>query len=256
MQSRTLYLFASSNLLFSTKAANILGIRFIGQESTHREQRIQGCGSDNFASWGGGDDSYHHPDLEALIEAVDYVSMHTYPFHDSHYVPDYWRANDVEEISSEEEKIRAAMKRARDHAISQYQSVAAYIASLGLDKPIHIGETGWASVCSSIMGPEGSGAADEFKQKLYYNHMQSWTREAGLSCFFFEAFDEPWKDQNDPLGSENHFGLFTLNGEAKYALWDLVDEGVFEGLMRNGQPIRKSFGGDKESLMHTVSTPK
>ena len=39
--------------------------------------------SDNFASWGGGDKSYHTEDLAALVKAVDYVSMHTYPFQDS-----------------------------------------------------------------------------------------------------------------------------------------------------------------------------
>ncbi len=41
--------------------------------------------SDNFASWGGGSPDYHNEDLEALANAVDYVSMHTYPFHDTHY---------------------------------------------------------------------------------------------------------------------------------------------------------------------------
>jgi len=46
--------------------------------------------SDNFASWGGGGTEYHVPDLEKLIRAVDYVSLHTYPMHDSHYNPDFW----------------------------------------------------------------------------------------------------------------------------------------------------------------------
>ena len=36
--------------------------------------------SDNFASWGGGDESYHIKELEELVQAVDYVSAHTYPF--------------------------------------------------------------------------------------------------------------------------------------------------------------------------------
>ena len=33
--------------------------------------------SDDFASWGGGDTAYHNEDLEDLIAAVDYISMHT-----------------------------------------------------------------------------------------------------------------------------------------------------------------------------------
>ena len=35
---------------------------------------------------------YHTDDLVALIEAVDFVSLHTYAFHDSHYNADYWLA--------------------------------------------------------------------------------------------------------------------------------------------------------------------
>jgi len=45
--------------------------------------------SDNYESWGGGKDFYRTPDLEALIRAVDYVSLHTYPFHESYYTPDF-----------------------------------------------------------------------------------------------------------------------------------------------------------------------
>ena len=56
--------------------------------------------------------------------------------------------------------------------------------------------------------------------------MREWTDAKGISCFYFEAFDEQWKDANHPEGSENHFGLITLDGQAKYALWDLVDSGI------------------------------
>ena len=45
--------------------------------------------SDNFASWGGGGEEYHVPDLDSLIKAVDFISMHTYPMHDTHYNPDF-----------------------------------------------------------------------------------------------------------------------------------------------------------------------
>ena len=35
---------------------------------------------------------------------------------------------------------------------------------------------------------------------------------------------------NNRNGSENHFGLFTVDGKAKYALWKNVDNGDFNGL--------------------------
>ena len=211
--------------------------------------------SDNFASWGGGDGEYHVDDLTKLFEAVDYVSLHTYPMHDSHYNPEFWQAPEGEEEFTKFEKIDAAMLRAKKYAMSQYQSVVDYMKSLGIDKPVHIGETGWATSSNSYYGPDGSGATDEYKEAIYYNHMRDWTNEAGIACFYFEAFDEIWKDAENPGGSENHFGLFDIDGKAKYALWDLVDRGVFEGLSRGGNPIVKTYDGSKDVMLDDVLTP-
>ncbi|MCS5489470.1 glycosyl hydrolase family 17 [Algoriphagus limi] len=211
--------------------------------------------SDDFSSWGGGDPLYHTEDLAKLVKAVDYISMHTYPYHNTHYNPDFWRVPIEESKLSEIEKVDAAMLRALDFAKAQYDSVTNYMKSLGVNKPVHIGETGWASVSDGLYGPDGSHATDEYKQARYYQLMREWTDEAGISCFFFEGFNEPWKDANNPIGSENHFGLFTETGQAKYAMWDLVDQGVFENLTRDGNPIDKTFDGDKERLMQGVMAP-
>jgi len=211
--------------------------------------------SDDFSSWGGGDAEYHTEDLEKLYEAVDYISMHTYPYHNTHYNPEFWGVPEEEESLSDIEKIDAAMLRARDFAKSQYDSVTNYMKSIGVDKPIHIGETGWATVSNGHYGPKGSKATDEYKEALYYKLMREWTNEAGISCFYFEAFNEQWKDAHNKKGSENHFGLFTIDGQAKYALWELVDKGVFEGLTRNGNPITKTYDGDKEAMMQDVLAP-
>jgi len=210
--------------------------------------------SDNFASWGGGSTDYHVEDLNKLINAVDYVSMHTYPVLDTHYNSDFWIVQDLDTLS-DLEKIDASVLRAIAHAQSQYESVSSYVKSIGIDKPIHIGETGWTTVSSDHFGPTGSRAADEYKSGRYYQLMRDWTNEAGLSCFYFEAFNEPWKDPKNKNGSENHFGLFTVDGQAKYALWDLVDSGVFDGLSRGGKPVTKTFEGDKEALMKSVLVP-
>ncbi len=214
--------------------------------------------SDNFASWGGGGSEYHVEDLNALIKAVDFISMHTYPMHNTHYYnPNFWGVQEDELSLSDVEKINAAMLRARDYAVSQYESVVHYMKSLGVDKPVHIGETGWATQANERYGNKGSRACDEYKSALYYQHMRNWTNTAGLTCFYFEAFDEQWKDAANPGGSENHFGLFNLQAQAKYAIWNLVDAGVFEGLMRDGQPITKTFnGGDMAAMMrNNKSTP-
>ncbi|MEM6724462.1 MAG: glycosyl hydrolase family 17 protein [Bacteroidota bacterium] len=211
--------------------------------------------SDNFASWGGGEDVYHTEDLNALIKAVDYISLHTYPMHDTHYNPAFWGNFEGEEDLTDLEKIDEAMLRARDYAAAQFNSVANYMKSLGVDKPIHIGETGWASSSNGHYGPDGSKGTDEYKEALYHKLIREWTDQNKVACFYFEAFDEHWKDAGNPGGSENHFGLFKIDGTAKYALWDLVDEGVFKGLERGGKPIGKTYNGNKDSLLQDVLVP-
>jgi exo-beta-1,3-glucanase (GH17 family) len=211
--------------------------------------------SDDFASWGGGDESYHTEDLENLLNAVDYISMHTYAYHNSHYNPEFWGVPEEEEQLSDIEKIDAAMLRAKGFAMSQYKAVSDYAKSVGVNKPIHIGETGWATVSNGHYGPTGSKATDEYKEAAYHKHIRDWTNTNGISCFYFEAFNEQWKDAQNALGSENHFGLITIDGKAKYALWDLVDKGTFNGLTRNGNPITKTYKGDKEALMKDVLVP-
>jgi exo-beta-1,3-glucanase (GH17 family) len=211
--------------------------------------------SDDFSSWGGGDPMYHTEDLEKLIHAVDYISMHTYAYHNSHYNPAFWEVPDNEQQLSDKEKIDNAMLRAKDFAVQQYDSVTNYMKSLGVNKPIHIGETGWATISNGHYGSNGSRATDEYKQGLYYKHLREWTNKNGISCFYFEAFDEQWKDARNPLGSENHFGLINLKGEAKYPLWNLVDKGIFNGLTRDGKPITKTYNGDIDALMNDVLVP-
>lgn len=211
--------------------------------------------SDNFASWGGGGSEYHVEDLNNLIEAVDFLSVHTYPMHDTHYQPEFWLNQDGLEGKTDMEKIEISMLRAKDYAITQTGNVKKYVESLGINKPIHIGETGWASFSSGHYGITGSKACDEYKEALYYQHMRDWTNEAGMACFYFEGFDEPWKGGENSGNSEKHFGLFKVDGKAKYALWDEVDKGTFKGLTRNGNPITKTYSGDKEALMKDVEVP-
>jgi hypothetical protein len=85
--------------------------------------------------------------------------------------------------------------------------------------------------------------------------MRDWEKESRMSVFYFEAFDEQWKDPNDVNGSENHFGLIGLDNNVKYALWDLIDQQTFEGLTRDGKPLGKSYAGDKAALLKEVGLP-
>jgi exo-beta-1,3-glucanase (GH17 family) len=115
------------------------------------------------------------------------------------------------------------MERATNYAQKQYEAVKAYVESLNIQKPIHIGETGWASASNGHYGPIGTNACDEYKQGLYYHAIREWTNQAGISCFFFEAFDEPWKgDPNNASGAEKHWGIFFEDRSPKPAAKTLL----------------------------------
>ena len=211
--------------------------------------------SDNFASWGGGSEEYHNDDLDELIRSVDYVSMHTYAFHDTYYNPIFWNLSGDSEDLSKKDIIKKAIQKAVEYELSQFNSVQEYIHGIDPSKQVHIGETGWSSVASDLYGYGGTEAADEYKLGLYYEMITDVCVAKSISCFYFSAFDEPWKDSQNENGSENHFGLFTVHGEAKYPLWKKVDQNVFDGLSRGGNPIKKTFNGDFDALLETSNLP-
>ena len=90
---------------------------------------------------------------------------------------------------------------------------------------------------------------------LYYQEMRNWTNSQGISCFYFEAFDEPWKDSGNAQGSENHFGLITVDGKVKAALWEQFEAGVFEGLTRDGKPLKQTKKGNIELALRAAMIP-
>ena len=212
--------------------------------------------SDNFAAWGGGEESYHNNDLNSLINAVDYISMHTYAFHDTHYNPDFWNLEkEPKDQKYDLEIINQAMDSVHNYAVYQYNSVKNYLKKIGVEKQVHIGELGWATKSNGYYGENGSRAADEYKQAFFHDKIRKWTKKEKIACFYFSAFDESWKDSSNTNGSENHFGLFTVDGKAKYTLWKNVDNGDFKDLTRNGNSITKTYNGNSEELLKNILTP-
>lgn len=210
--------------------------------------------SDNWAALGG-EAGYRGEALVSLLSDLDYISLHTYAFHDSYYYPSFEWAKAEEGALPLKEQKKLAVERSLQHQKFQVAAVEEYLAENGLSKAIHIGETGWATLDDSHYGDEGTRVADEYTSMLFHDAVREWTQSAGMSCFYFQAFDEPWKSSTTG-GSESHFGLFTNDGEAKAVLWEKVDSGIFEGLGRNAKPITKSFNGDESALMESVLPPR
>lgn len=209
------------------------------------------------ANWAalGGEESYRNEALVELLTRIDFVSLHTYAFHDTYYNPALQWAPPPEETDRPlVDQIDRAVERAIGLQESQVRAVQEYLDSIGVEKDIHIGETGWASLDNSHYGDEGTRAAQEYIAERFHTAVREWTRKSKRTCFYFEAFDEPWKSEGT-AGSEGHFGLLTVDGQAKYAIWNLVDAEAFEGLSRGGNPITKTYDGDESALLDRLASP-
>lgn len=122
-----------------------------------------------------------------LAQLVDFVSIHLYPV---------WEGKGIDEAMS--------------YSIKNVEEVMTALPGA----PIVIAEAGWATTASEF-GPRAS----EENQKRYIDELMSWSVQNNISTFIFEAFDEDWKgDPNDPLGAEQHWGLFTVDREPKQVI--------------------------------------
>lgn len=151
--------------------------------------------SDHHTAWGGSP-QYQTDGLKDLINAVDYISIHTYPYMSN--------LNDLPENMD-------LIKSAVDLAATDFQKVKDYLTSINSDKPVHIGETGWASKASNTF----SSISNEENQAAYNNAISKWGRDNNISVCLFSAFDELWKCDWDANDHENHFGIFNIDRTAK-----------------------------------------
>jgi exo-beta-1,3-glucanase (GH17 family) len=133
--------------------------------------------------------------LADLVPELDFISVHTYPV---------WEYRHIHE------------------AIGYTRENVESVARLYPGKPIVVTEAGWAT-SSNGRGMHAEHASQEL-QDLYYRDLMHWTEQAGVLCFVFEAFDEPWKGSPDPLEPEKHWGLFTVDRRPKRVMENLYPE--------------------------------
>jgi exo-beta-1,3-glucanase (GH17 family) len=159
-----------------------------------------------------------------IAETVDYAAVHVYPFLDTFYDPTRydWRQKGV----AEGQRAQAMMDATVAEAKKQFNNARAGLTRFGLDTiPMVIGETGWAAVDTSG-GPNLAFRAHPVNQKMYFDAMQLWASEGRRdvqgpkAIFFFQAFDEPWKQGDDG------WGLFNVRREARYTVQSLGSCGV------------------------------
>ncbi|MGK0379417.1 hypothetical protein [Patiriisocius sp. Uisw_017] len=131
--------------------------------------------------------------LKPLVEAVDFISIHTYPV---------WEYKNIHE--------------ALEYTKQNYYGVA----DMYPDKLVVITEAGWATNSNGI-GIEAHNVSEEL-QEIYYNDLINWCEEDDILTFVFSAFDEPWKGSPEPLEPEKHWGLFKVDRTPKVVMESLI----------------------------------
>jgi exo-beta-1,3-glucanase (GH17 family) len=131
----------------------------------------------------------------ALARELNFISVHSYPA---------WEGKGIDEALpttiSEVQAVRSALPQSR----------------------IVITEAGWATVATEF----GSRASEE-NQKRYFDELYAWTAKENITTFFFEAFDEDWKGNNNdpnPNGAEKHWGIFILDRKPKLVMAGLYPD--------------------------------
>jgi exo-beta-1,3-glucanase (GH17 family) len=200
-------------------AGNLPVACLVGYIKTVRSQVSQPVtADDDYTFYAGLSGSGEKPDT--VLPNLDYVSFHTYPFSDT----GLW---DWQQTGAAAGPARAAamMNASLVQVQSTYQQVASYsyvgangaTTTVGASLPITIGETGWKATptrpSASIEAVVNPAIANPVNAKWYDDLLASWTGAgAPVAIFYFEAFDEAWKGQDDG------WGLWDSGRNARYGL--------------------------------------
>ena len=158
-----------------------------------------------------------YQDVLAVLKTVDYLSVHVYAHIDASF--DSWEYKQ-ENVPAGPERAQAMMKAALAYSKITIVNVRSTLKQFDLELPIVIGEAGWKSHVTDRSKVAEAVFAHQVNQQLFFDGLEDWTHGAGRdadsagTAFYFEAFDEPWKTSDDG------WGLFDTNRNAKYAMWN------------------------------------
>jgi exo-beta-1,3-glucanase (GH17 family) len=144
--------------------------------------------ADDFNFW-------NKPESREVAAAVDFILLHAHPL---------WNGRQL------------------DEALPWLRERVSEVAALHPDRPVVIGETGWATQRADE-GDQGrlmKGRLGEAEQKTFHEQVRAWAEATGTVVFFFEAFDENWKGGPHPDEVEKHWGLLRADRTPKAALRD------------------------------------
>lgn len=126
-------------------------------------------------------------------------------------------------------------------------------------KDVIIGEVGWPSDGDS----NGAAVPSPENAALFWFNFASWARANDVKYFYFEGFDEAWKEPYEPCGVGDHWGLWTENGELKPGMmpvfngetmadnWSYIPDG--DPIIEFNYPL-PPYGVDEEALLEGTTS--
>lgn len=138
-----------------------------------------------------------HPEL---AKEVDFLLVNIHP---------YWEGQSIEAAASS--------------TIERWKQFKRTFPS----KKIVIGETGWPSAGKTI----GRAVPNQKNQARFLQEFYALAEKEGVEYFYFEAFDESWKDKFEG-GTGGHWGIYHSNGSLKKELTELLPPESIRGIKR------------------------
>ena len=161
---------------------------------------------------------------KVIADVVDFAAVHTYPLLDTFYDPLLWDWRF--KTTAANQRAAAMTAGAISEAKRQFGEARAAFDRLNLPEfPMVIGETGWTARDAGG-GPVLNFRAHPVNQKMYFDALQAWAAEGRRTAhgpkamFYFQAFDEAWKQGDDG------WGLFNKDRQARYTVQGLGTCGV------------------------------
>lgn len=169
---------------------------------------------------------FSNPIPKVVLDQIDFTAIHAYPVIDTEFPasPLYWDWRQ-KSVPAGPARAAAMMDASIVELKKQYQATRDALNSVGLGKmPIVITETGWKARNTGNQ----RFRANPVNQKMYVQRLETWRQDSRLSgsgpvnIFYFEAFDETWKQGDDG------WGLFNKDRKARYAVQTLYPQTLWE----------------------------
>jgi exo-beta-1,3-glucanase (GH17 family) len=170
------YLLRVRQALGDTVAAEARLVSYINYARSKAPPNIEVVTAESYPEWVSAS--------PALFNAVDRIVWHSHP---------WWEQIPIADAVT--------------HLASTHDEVVAKMKAYGITKPERLGETGypWGAIDGPAVGSEANHAR-------YLQDLNAYSVSSGLEYWFFEGFDENWKNAEGPVGGE--WGLWTADRSA------------------------------------------